>query len=447
MKMPSLPPDYMDIFSKILQNQEKFLEVVKTSKPTDNEGRYLHWEKVRYISPPDGLSNEEWWASMKMARNTMYKKLTFNNKIFKFMNHDTLLENLHWLDTKAAGTITIDQPVLNSSLKNTYIISSLIEESIRSSQLEGAATTQEAAKKMIQQGRQPSDKNEQMIYNNYMAMRFIKEHVTEKLTPEMIKELHRIVTFKTLNDNSKAGNYRCNEDKVIVTDETGEIVYNPLDADEIEEWISLLCKFSNEETDFEFFIHPVIRSITLHFLLSYIHPFVDGNGRTARALFYWSMLKQGYWLTEFISISRVLKEAPAQYAYAFLYTETDEDDLTYFIDHQISVIKKAVDEFNKYVKKKMQELEKVNTILVFPSIKDTYNYRQYTLIQHAIKHPGYIYSISEHQRIHGIAYDTARKDLLELSGKPELLIKIKDGKGFTFFSPSDILSRIEKMKT
>src|SRR5574344_1911084 len=172
MKMPSLPPDYMDIFSKILQNQEKFLEVVKTSKPTDNEGRYLHWEKVRYISPPDGLSNEEWWASMKMARNTLYKKLTFNNKIFKFMNHDTLLENLHWLDTKAAGTITIDQPVLNSSLKNTYIISSLIEESIRSSQLEGAATTQEAAKKMIQQGRQPSDKNEQMIYNNYMAMRF-----------------------------------------------------------------------------------------------------------------------------------------------------------------------------------------------------------------------------------------------------------------------------------
>ena len=60
------------------------------------------------------------------------------------------------------------------------------------------------------------------------------------------------------------------------------------------------------------FIHPMIRSIILHFWLAYDHPFVDGNGRTARALFYWSMLRHGYWLFEFISISQIILKGPDQ---------------------------------------------------------------------------------------------------------------------------------------
>lgn len=44
-------------------------------------------------------------------------------------------------------------------------------------------------------------------------------------------------------------------------------------------------------------------------MIAYMHPFVDGNGRTARALFYWYMLKSGYWLTEYLSISRVIAKS------------------------------------------------------------------------------------------------------------------------------------------
>jgi Fic family protein len=51
------------------------------------------------------------------------------------------------------------------------------------------------------------------------------------------------------------------------------------------------------------FIHPVVRAIILHFMIGCGHLFVDGNGRTARALFYWSVLHQKYRLMEFISIS------------------------------------------------------------------------------------------------------------------------------------------------
>ena len=65
------------------------------------------------------------------------------------------------------------------------------------------------------------------------------------------------------------------------------------------------------------FLHPVIRSILLHFWVAYDHPFVDGNGRNARALFYWSMLRHGFWLAEFFSISHEILKAPRKYYRAF----------------------------------------------------------------------------------------------------------------------------------
>src|SRR5205814_10028127 len=56
--------------------------------------------------------------------------------------------------------------------------------------------------------------------------------------------------------------------------------------------------------------HPMVRSMILHFWLAYDHPFVDGNGRTARALFYWSMLRNGYWMFEYITISKIILSGP-----------------------------------------------------------------------------------------------------------------------------------------
>ena len=122
-------------------------------------------------------------------------------------------------------------------------------------------------------------------------------------------------------------------------------------ASELDERLDLMCQFANGKVP-DHFIHPVIRSVILHFWLAYDHPFVDGNGRTARALFYWSMLRSGFWLFEFISISRILVKAPIKYARAFLYTETDSNDLTYFILHQVQVIKQAIAELHSYIARK-----------------------------------------------------------------------------------------------
>lgn len=449
MKIPQKPPCYSTSLIRLHKENKSTIETpLYGGSPLDSKGRYIHWDKLRYQDPPENYDHETWWISIQSARRQLSKVLEINNyglEKFRYCILDKFIEELHWFDKNAAGSLTIDEPVLNTNMKNTYLISSLIEESITSSQLEGAATTRKVAKKMLNEGRYPKNKNEQMIYNNYLAMQFIRENRNESLTPEMIKELHSILTTKTLEDENDTGKYRTEKDDINVVDNyTGEILFKPPPADQVEKRVTELCKFANCEIKERIFVHPVIRSIIVHFLLAYTHPFVDGNGRTARALFYWSMLKHGYWITEYISVSKIIKKSPAQYGNSFLYTETDENDLTYFIDHQINVIHKAIDEFHNYVKRKVSEVKYLeNTLNNNPLIKKKLNHRQMTLIKHALKHPGYSYGIQEHKNHHGIVYETSRKDL-ELLAKMKLLKKTKVGKAFMYISPVDLQNRFNK---
>ncbi len=136
-------------------------------------------------------------------------------------------------------------------------------------------------------------------------------------------ELHRILTEGTLDDPTAAGRLqRPDEERIAVVDATdGSLIHTPPPATELPARLQALCDFANQgEDESDSFIHPVVRAILLHFFLAYDHPFEDGNGRTARALFYWAMRTNGYWLAEYLSISRILREAPAQYSRAFLFT-------------------------------------------------------------------------------------------------------------------------------
>ena len=416
---------------------------------TDSKGRYLHWEKLKHLSPPEGLSSEEYWFTTKLARQQAFKKLSLtdkNGRAFNFCVPDTLQRELHWLDQNAAGSITMDRPITNPHTRDTYLVSSLIEESISSSQLEGASTTRNVAKEMLRQGRQPKDHSEQMIVNNYKAMRVIKDYKDDELTPSLIKHLHEILTINTLDDPSKAGRYREDTDDIHVVDSSESVVlHTPPDADTLPERIEKICRFANNSEE-KVFIHPVIKAITLHFMIGYDHPFVDGNGRTARALFYWAMARQGYWLMEFISISRIIKQNTVQYGKAYLHTETDDNDLTYFLIHQIDAIKKGVTALHEYLKTKSQETEEAEKLLDHSKAKGQLNHRQLSLLKHALDHPGATYRIQEHQASHAISYQTARTDLLKMSDQLNLLRKRKYGSSFVFVSPPDLKIKLVKNK-
>src|SRR5678816_1716754 len=352
MKIPMAPPPLKQLAESVFSQEnapDRYMKIINAAADPAPGGRYRHWHKLRYLTPPDDLTTDEWWLGIKTARRALYRALPLLDReghAFRYALVDPGLSMLHEVDKQASGAIKGSDQVTDPQTRDTYLIKSLVEESITSSQLEGASTTREVAKDMLQRGRPPRDRSEQMIYNNYEAMLFIRQLKGTPLTPELVFELHRILTQDALDDPTAAGRFRREDENICVVDETGNTLHVPPAADELPERLRRLCAFANDHGG-EPFVHPVVRSILLHFWLAYDHPFVDGNGRTARALFYWSMAREDYWLCEYISISRVLRKAPGKYSRAYLYTETDDNDVTYFILHQLGVVIEAIRELHK----------------------------------------------------------------------------------------------------
>ena len=195
VKIPESPPSINDIFKALIQakDEQKLLTIINSNYGiSDEKGRYVHWEKLKHLPPPAHLTSEEYWYSIKSARQKVYKHLALKDELgqsFCFCIPDALQKSLHWLDQNAAGSITMNQPIANPHTRDTYLISSLIEESISSSQLEGASTTRNVAKEMLRQGRPPKDHSEQMIFNNYKAMAVIRDYKEDDLISTCTKQL------------------------------------------------------------------------------------------------------------------------------------------------------------------------------------------------------------------------------------------------------------------
>ena len=304
-------------------------------------------------------------------------------------------------------------------------------------------TTRLIAKEMIRTGRKPRDKSERMILNNYLAMREIGALKDKKLTKQLVFQIHRILTRDTLDDPSAAARFRTKDEPIRVMDDYGTVFHDPPQADELEKRMAEMCKFANGETP-DGFLHPVIRSIVLHFWLAYDHPFVDGNGRTARALFYWSMLRSNYWLFEFVSISQIIRKAPIRYGRDFLYTESDDNDLTYFIRYHLDVIDRSIEELHSYINAPKHcncSRWKANSAGM-----QFLNHRQRILVGHALRHPHQQYTIESHRLSHNVVYETARSDLLDLRDRG-LLDAIKLRKEWIFTPASNLETRLSKMKS
>jgi len=450
MKIPIKPPDFNDLVQKLVSDSPEILgNILSHRMQPDPRGNYYHWDKLRHLKlPPHNLSHEEWWLAIKFARRALYKNIPHSDKHgnpFVYAEPDVVRRQLREVDIHGGGELKASEQVANPNTRDTYLINSLIEEAITSSQLEGAATTRKVAKAMLREKRKPRDRSETMILNNYYAMEFINDISNEDLTPELVYELHKILTINTLDNPNTVGKLRTSDDIYVGDERDATIIHVPPKAKELKNRLQNICEFANA-THATVFLHPVIRAIILHFLLAYDHPFEDGNGRTARALFYWSMLKQGYWTMEFISISRILKAAPAKYTRAYLYTETDENDVTYFIVHQLEVINRAINDLLKYLERKANELKTVERLIKkSPELQKLLNYRQIALINRALKRPEAVFYIESHRGAHNVTYDTARTDLLKLI-ELGLLEKTKIGKAFAFSATENLKQKLKSLK-
>lgn len=445
MRIPKRPPSMEKLLEKIGHQPNRFEAILRASALAIHNDRYLHWDKLKYYDPPEGLNHEEWWVTLKILRSRIASEIPLydmEGKSFTYSLPAPVPEDIHHIDQDAAGRIEMsEQQIFNTSIRDRYIVRSLIEEAITSSQLEGATTTRKVAKDMIRTQRKPRDSSERMILNNYRAMQRIRELKDRPLTEKLLLELHTIITDKTLKDLSTEGRFRQHGEEVNVYDMENNVLHTPPPAKELPKRIAAILDFANGKTP-EGFLHPVIRAIILHFWLAYLHPFVDGNGRCARALFYWSMSRQGYWLSEFLSISSIIRNAHSKYGMAFLYTETDDNDLTYFILYHLKIIRQAIDKLHESIARKTAQIRQLEQL-----IKSTagFNYRQMTLLSHALRHVDAEYTVKSHQTCHNIVQQTARVDLYNLAERG-LLSRKKFGATLVFLPVKDLDQKLKQLK-
>lgn len=441
MKLPEKAPDWLTVIKDNLVglfNSKNFQVFNEFISAIDQHGEYLYWDDFKYLQIPGEVTPELAWSYLKFTRQAKTIKTQLKSKDSSFFNYwipDELLRNLSEIDKYIGGQILIDNEApFNKPEHKRFLINSLMEEAIASSQLEGASTTRRVAKEMLRTSRKPENHAEKMIYNNFQTIQKVKNFINKPLSDQILLELHKSMTVDTLEDPSWSGRFRTSSDEpIFIGDEDGTL-YVPPPPEKIGDMLKILYDYANtDETNR--FIHPVVKAINMHFYLSYIHPFNDGNGRTARALFYWYMLDKKYWMMEYLTISRIFIKAPNQYKRAFLYTEIDDLDLTYFISFNIKVVTIAIKKLIEYIRNKQKEVVGIGYHLKkYPDL----NERQRDLLRHAIDNSDAQYTIETHKTINSVTYETARRDLTSLQ-KKSLLNKIQKGKKFYFIPSKDLI--------
>lgn len=439
MKIPEKSPSLNGLAS------HEYEEIVQLSHSKEIKdflakvnNEYIYWDKFKHRPMPRGLDPQKAWFLLKIIRNFQAKEIPVkdkNGRKFKFWLPEKVQEYLHTVDTFLGGSVASSKPNLGIDAQEKYLIGSLVEEAISSSLLEGAVTTREDAKEMILRGKRPDSHAQKMVYNNYLSIKKLSALKDRDLSLDLIFDIHKTITSETLKDPEFSGRFRVKEDReIFVMDSYGNVLYTPPPPGEVESRMIELINFANEDRLDDGFIHPVVKAVLLHFILAYIHPFIDGNGRVARALFYWYMLKKGFWLVEYLSISRIFLKTPAKYSRSYLYSEIDEGDLTYFLQYNLSSLNSAIDDLKTFIDVKQEEIKEVTkNINKHPDL----NFRQISLLEHALRHPGYLYSIQKHKNYHGVTYQTARMDLLKLAEK-NMADQLKRGRAFYFVVKEEI---------
>ena len=387
-------------FAEFKQDAEKFAG-----------GKYLTKKELKYRVGDKDL--EQTWEILKIARSLSASVLPYEPLKISYVLTPEIYESLHLCDQDLANVLRLTEK--SASAASDYVAEILSEEAISSSQLEGAVTTVVVAKDILRKKREPRNTDERMIVNNHRAMQFIRGKADVDLTPEFLCEVQRMVTDGTLDEPEHSGVFRTTDDVWVRDKRTNKELYHPPKAAEIPRLISALCDFANADRKEEKprFIHPLIMGIALHFLIGYIHPFYDGNGRTARALFYWYVLSRGYRLFEYIPISKMIKNSPGKYRDAYLATENDDLDLTYFILYNISCIDKARKALHEHIEN--LKSQKSTSAQKVAELSDLKNIRQGNILLYMLEYKGEEFGIDEIAKRFGVTYQTARTDLMHLN--------------------------------
>ncbi len=415
MSLISKPPAYdPQMWNKIIDlHKEQVAAYVALGHPIDSKGRYLHYDQLRFRIPK-GVDHTLAWSTIKFARkqqSTSCIKLGEPAQECRFLytpamhlaisacDQNTTTAALEWMCSK-----------IGEGKHLQYLLKDLVEdEAISSSQLEGAATTTKAAKDLLKRKKGPRSLDEKMIIGNYKMMKYAWDKRDEELSLDLIRSLHRVGVEGIEDDRYHPGQFKDNDD-VVVEDGEGQIVHQPPPVEHLESRLKKICDWVNQNnTDVlsKDYMHPLVKAVILHFVIGYEHPFHDGNGRVARSLFYWFMFKKGFGAFRYIAISTLLKAAPMKYGRSYLYVETDDMDLTYFLDYQARVIARAIAKFKSAYDQARQSIDEFNTFLYSSGLLPKLSEKQKIVFNVAKSGVAAEFTITNVKDNLGCAYNTA----------------------------------------
>ena len=180
------------------------------AKAVESNAKYHHWDELVY-RVPKSLDTEQLWSLMKFLRQNSLATVNLGNLRFSFTVTNELQAILYQLDHKMMQILQSTE-LADKKRRARLKVSSLMEEAIASSQLEGADTTTKAAKKMLMEQRAPHNHSELMIANNYRAMQYLQEIKDEPLSRDLICRVHAKITAGTLGNQDYEGQFRNNVD-------------------------------------------------------------------------------------------------------------------------------------------------------------------------------------------------------------------------------------------
>ncbi|MDO8619629.1 MAG: Fic family protein [Candidatus Daviesbacteria bacterium] len=258
--------------------------------------------------------------------------------------------------------------------------------------LEGNPLTQEEVHDVLS-GEEviAKDRDIQEVLNYRNVLRFIDgiansvvSGVPYYITIDTILEIHRLTTEKILPVEA-TGTFRAHQ-VVVKNSKTGQVSYTPPVAVEVPYLVEDLVNWIVSDESKE--IHPVLKAGIVHYELSRIHPFVDGNGRVARAVATLVMFLEGYDIRKFFSLEEHFDGDPMSYYLTLqavsnqLVIDTHERDLTPWLQYFTEVV--AI-ELNRIK-------ERVRRISMDASIKDKLgeqvplNERQMMIMEYLHRH-------------------------------------------------------------
>ncbi|MCK4512854.1 Fic family protein [bacterium] len=211
----------------------------------------------------------------------------------------------------------------------------LVLEAHHTTHIEGTHLTLEESERLLGGGVVPSADPDDVreLLNYRAALEFISDHLDSggPITEELIKGIHHQLVEGVRGGSAGPGEYRTIQN-YIVNSRTREVIYTPPPASEVPRMMADLVSWLQTERD----THPVIVGGLAQFQLVHVHPFVDGNGRTARLLSTLCLYRFGYDFKRLFSISKYYdQDRPAYYSAIQSVREHDMEMtgwLEYFVD-------------------------------------------------------------------------------------------------------------------